>query len=60
MARIPAVSVEDKMVRKPREPKPRNIVILCDGTGNELGGALTQHGRDIRISNVPKLFRIAQ
>jgi uncharacterized protein (DUF2235 family) len=60
MARIPAVSVEEKMVRKPREPKPRNIVILCDGTGNELGGALTQHARDIRISNVLKLFRIAQ
>lgn len=40
--------------------KGRNIVILCDGTGNELGGALTQHARDIRISNVLKLFRIAQ
>ena len=38
----------------------RNLVVLCDGTGNELGGALTEQQQDIRISNVLKLFRITE
>ena len=38
----------------------RNLVILCDGTGNELGGALSDTASDIRISNVLKLYRIAE
>ncbi|MGL3822879.1 DUF2235 domain-containing protein [Sphingopyxis sp. R3-92] len=38
----------------------RNLVILCDGTGNELGGALAGEIGDIRISNVLKLYRIAE
>lgn len=38
----------------------RNLVVLCDGTGNELGGALAEDQRDIRISNVLKAFRIAE
>lgn len=41
-------------------PAGRNIVILCDGTGNELGGALSDSESDIRISNVLKLYRIAE
>ena len=41
-------------------PKGRNIVILCDGTGNELGGALSNQVTEIRISNVLKLYRIAE
>lgn len=40
--------------------KGRNLVILCDGTGNELGGALSDKESDIRISNVLKLYRIAE
>ena len=40
--------------------KGRNLVILCDGTGNELGGALEKDVGAIRISNVLKLFRIAE
>ena len=43
----------------PRRPG-RNLVILCDGTGNELGGALAGDPGAIRISNVLKLFRIAE
>jgi uncharacterized protein (DUF2235 family) len=35
-------------------------VVLCDGTGNELGGALSADAGDIRISNVLKLYRIAE
>jgi uncharacterized protein (DUF2235 family) len=42
------------------EQKGRNLVILCDGTGNELGRALTSEQRDIRITNVLKLFRITE
>lgn len=41
-------------------PKGRNLVILCDGTGNELGGAVAEAISAIRISNVLKLFRIAE
>lgn len=44
----------------PRKAEGRNIVILCDGTGNELGGALSDEISDIRISNVLKLYRIAE
>ena len=40
--------------------KGRNLVVLCDGTGNELGGALAGEVSDIRISNVLKLYRIAE
>lgn len=43
-----------------RRPQGRNLVILCDGTGNELGGALSAEVSDIRISNVLKLYRIAE
>lgn len=46
--------------RPPPSPQGRNLIILCDGTGNELGGALSDEVSDIRISNVLKLFRIAQ
>lgn len=38
----------------------RNLVVLCDGTGNELGSALSADAGDIRISNVLKLYRIAE
>lgn len=38
----------------------RNLVVLCDGTGNELGGALSIDAGDICISNVLKLYRIAE
>lgn len=41
-------------------PAGRNLIILCDGTGNELGGALSGEISDIRISNVLKLYRIAE
>lgn len=43
-----------------RKTKERNLVILCDDTGNELGGALAGEIGSIRISNVLKLFRIAE
>lgn len=43
-----------------RKPAGRNLVILCDGTGNELGGALSHDIGAIRISNVLKLYRIAE
>jgi uncharacterized protein (DUF2235 family) len=46
--------------RAATNPAGRNIVILCDGTGNELGGALSDSESDIRISNVLKLYRIAE
>jgi uncharacterized protein (DUF2235 family) len=39
------------MARKPRSPLGRNLVICCDGTGNEIG---------VIISNVLKLFRIVE
>jgi uncharacterized protein (DUF2235 family) len=39
------------MARQPKTRAGRNIVILCDGTGNEIG---------VTISNVLKLFRIAE
>lgn len=55
-----AAASPGKMPAHGSEKKGRNLVILCDGTGNELGGALAQHARDIRISNVLKLFRISQ
>ena len=45
---------------RPSSPLGRNLVILCDGTGNELGGALSDKESDIRISNVLKLYRIAE
>ncbi|MBZ0162849.1 MAG: DUF2235 domain-containing protein [Notoacmeibacter sp.] len=38
----------------------RNLVVLCDGTGNELGHALMEDQRDIRISSVLKAFRVAE
>lgn len=43
-----------------RKAAGRNLVVLCDGTGNELGGALSVETGDIRISNVLKLYRIAE
>lgn len=43
-----------------RKAVARNLVVLCDGTGNELGGALSDEASDIRISNVLKLYRIAE
>jgi uncharacterized protein (DUF2235 family) len=39
------------MAARPRPAAGRNIVICCDGTGNEIG---------VTISNVLKLFRIAE
>ena len=39
------------MARQPKATTGRNIVILCDGTGNEIG---------VTISNVLKLFRIVE
>jgi Uncharacterized conserved protein len=45
---------------RPRRAARRNLVVLCDGTGNELGGALSVDAGDIRISNVLKLYRIAE
>jgi uncharacterized protein (DUF2235 family) len=44
----------------PAKPAGRNLIILCDGTGNELGGALREKISDIRISNILKLYRIAE
>ncbi len=60
MVRTAASTKTERATTRNNSLKGRNIVILCDGTGNELGGALSQHVRDIRISNVLKLFRIAQ
>lgn len=45
---------------RPGRSTGRNLVVLCDGTGNELGGALSVDTEDIRISNVLKLYRIAE
>lgn len=39
------------MARPPTKQKSRNLVICCDGTGNEIG---------VTISNVLKLFRIVE
>lgn len=47
-------------VARLRKPRTRNLVVLFDGTGNELGGALSADVGDIRISNVLKLYRIAE
>jgi uncharacterized protein (DUF2235 family) len=55
-----APSSKAKPADEAEDGDARNIVILCDGTGNELGGALTPGLGDMRISNVLKLFRIAQ
>lgn len=46
--------------RSPGQVAGRNLVVLCDGTGNELGGALSVDTGNIRISNVLKLYRIAE
>lgn len=46
--------------RPAAKPRGRNLVVLCDGTGNELGGALAGDIGAIRISNVLKLYRIAE
>jgi uncharacterized protein (DUF2235 family) len=54
-----AASETAKAKAAPR-PQGRNLVFLCDGTGNELGGALSDEVSDIRISNVLKLYRIAE
>ena len=61
MARAPADKAAAQQDKAPvRKPDGRNLVILCDGTGNELGGALSDEISDIRISNVLKLYRIAE
>lgn len=60
MARTPTAAAAPSAPTREPSKKGRNIVILCDGTGNELGGALTQKSADIRISNVLKLYRIAR
>lgn len=61
MARAPADKAAAQQDKAPvRKPEGRNLVILCDGTGNELGGALSDEISDIRISNVLKLYRIAE
>lgn len=39
------------MARRVTSSRPRNLVILCDGTGNEIG---------VTISNVLKLFRMLE
>lgn len=46
--------------RVPQRSASRNIVILCDGTGNELGGALSDSESNILISNVLKFYRIVE
>ncbi|MFC5384491.1 DUF2235 domain-containing protein [Aquamicrobium segne] len=52
---------DDQLIAGMVPPKgSRNLVVLCDGTGNELGRALAEDQRDIRISNVLKVFRIAE
>lgn len=52
MATEPPVAVQTSPKGKPprRADEPRNIVICCDGTGNQVSG---------NLSNVLKLFRIA-
>ena len=61
MARAPADKASGRQGRAAaRKAAGRNLVILCDGTGNELGGALSDEISDIRISNVLKLYRIAE
>jgi len=55
---MPAPSASDP--KDSPESGGRNLVILCDGTGNELGGALAGDVGAIRISNVLKLYRIAE
>lgn len=64
MAKDPKIASADNTADKaPAARKTstgRNLVILCDGTGNELGGALSSEASDIRISNVLKLYRIAE
>ena len=54
------VTGEAKPKTATRKTAGRNLVVLLDGTGNELGGALSDQVSDIRISNVLKLYRIAQ
>lgn len=60
MVRKPQETSGDDAASHRRQSEGRNIVILCDGTGNELGGAITAGISHIRISNVLKLYRIAE
>ena len=61
MARAPADKASAQHDRTAaRKAEGRNLVILCDGTGNELGGAFSDEISNIRISNVLKLYRIAE
>src|SRR3546814_11562752 len=63
MAKVPIGSpatAKKKETAASSVPRGRNLVVLCDGTGNELGGALADVESDIRISNVLKLYRIAE
>ena len=56
MAKAPADETSAQQDKAPvRNTKGRNLVVLCDGTDNELGGALSDEISDIRISNVPEL-----
>src|SRR3546814_13562708 len=63
MAKVPIGSpatAKKKETAASSVPRGRNLVVLCDGTGNELGGALADVESDISISNVLKLYRIAE
>lgn len=64
MAKIPTDSptsaAKEREAVRSTVPRGRNLVVLCDGTGNELGGALSDTESDIRISNVLKLYRIVE
>src|SRR3546814_18817341 len=63
MAKVPIGSpatAKTKETAASSVPRGRNLVVLCDGPGNELGGALADVESDIRISNVLKLSRIAE
>src|SRR3546814_20642533 len=63
MAKVPIGSpatAKKKETAASSVPRGRNLVVLCDGTGNELGGALADVESDLRISNVLKTYRIAE
>jgi uncharacterized protein (DUF2235 family) len=51
MARRPEVGGAESVEPQPPARKPKNIVVCCDGTGNEVTG---------NLSNVLKLFRIVE
>src|SRR3546814_8774822 len=66
MAKVPIGSpatAKKKETAASSVPRGRNLVVLCDGTGNELGGDLADVESDIRseehTSELQSLMRIS-